>query len=76
MNEHNSEHGEFANIAENPLRELGERKREERGLRRAAAVNAVTMARSHAGRHEEPYSQSDADTIMAITELLDRVAGL
>lgn len=45
-----------------------------RGLRRAIAVNAVVMAREHADRASEPFSQSDADVIMYITELLDKVA--
>jgi len=45
-----------------------------RGLRRALAVNAVVMAREHANRAKEPFSQQDADVIMYITELLDKVA--
>lgn len=53
-----------------------EERRRLRAIRRAAAINVVTLARSHAGRQEEMYSQSDADVIMAIMELLDRVAGL
>jgi hypothetical protein len=53
--------------------EADERKRL-RAIRRAAALNAVHTARFHAGRHEELYTQSDADVIMAIMELLDRVA--
>ena len=44
-----------------------------RGLRRALAINAVQMAREHANRGAEPFTQSDADVIMAITELLDKV---
>jgi hypothetical protein len=48
---------------------------QQRGLRRALAVNAVLMARDHAGRTSEPVSQQDADVIMYITELLDKVAG-
>jgi peroxiredoxin len=46
-----------------------------RSLRRAAAVNAVVMAREHAQRALEPFTQSDADVIMAIMELLEKVAG-
>jgi hypothetical protein len=45
-----------------------------RGLRRAIAINAVTLAKEHAGREKEPYSQQEADVIMAITELLDKVS--
>ena len=48
---------------------------QQRGLRRAIAVNAVLMARDHAERTSEPVSQADADVIMYITELLDKVAG-
>jgi hypothetical protein len=47
---------------------------QQRGLRRAIAVNAVVMAREHANRTHEPFTQSDADVIMYITELLDKVA--
>lgn len=50
-------------------------KLEQRAERRAAALNAVDLARRHANRNEEPYSQSEADVIMVIMELLDRVAG-
>jgi hypothetical protein len=32
------------------------------------------MAREHADRSSEPFSQNEADVIMAITELLDKVA--
>lgn len=59
-----------------PPRPVTENKWDLRAVRRAAALNVVTLARSHAGRHEEMYSQDDADVIMAIMELLDRVAGL
>jgi hypothetical protein len=47
---------------------------QQRGLRRAIAINAVVMAREHADRSSEPFSQNEADVIMAITELLDKVA--
>jgi hypothetical protein len=47
---------------------------QQRGLRRAIAVNGVVMARDHAGRATEPFTQSDADVIMYIIELLDKVA--
>lgn len=46
----------------------------QRGYRRAVAVNAVMMAREHAERASEPVTQQDADVIMYITELLDKVA--
>jgi hypothetical protein len=47
---------------------------QQRGLRRAISINAVVMAREHAGRAKEPFSQQEADVIMAITELLDKVS--
>jgi hypothetical protein len=47
---------------------------QQRGLRRAIAINAVVMAREHAGRGKEPFSQQEADVIMAVTELLDKVS--
>lgn len=47
---------------------------QQRGLRRALAINAVQMARDHAGRGKEPFSQQEADVVMAITELLDKVS--
>jgi hypothetical protein len=47
---------------------------QQRGLRRAIAINAVVMAREHAERATEPFTQSDADVVMYITELLDKVA--
>ena len=58
-----------------PIKALGEERRRLRSIRRAIAINAVTTAREHAGNSDDPYSQSDADVIMAIIELLDRVAG-
>jgi hypothetical protein len=61
---------EFAEISNGKAREV-----QQRGLRRAIAVNAVVMARDHADRATEPFSQADADVIMYITELLDKVAG-
>jgi hypothetical protein len=47
---------------------------QQRGLRRALAINGVQLAREHAGRGKEPFSQQEADVIMAITELLDKVS--
>lgn len=61
--------------ASKEVAEAAARKVSLRSLRRAAAVNAVVMAREHANRASEPFSQSDADVIMYITELLDKVAG-
>jgi hypothetical protein len=61
---------EFANISSTATIEV-----QQRGLRRAIAINAVVMARDHAQRSAEPFSQADADVIMYITELLDKVAG-
>jgi hypothetical protein len=61
---------EFAEISNGKAREV-----QQRGLRRAIAVNAVVMARDHASRSTEPFSQAEADVIMYITELLDKVAG-
>ena len=46
-----------------------------RSIRRAIAINAVEAARDHRGERDEPVTQADADTIVAIMELLDRVAG-
>jgi hypothetical protein len=46
-----------------------------RSIRRAIAINAVETARDHRGERDEPVTQADADTIVAIMELLDRVAG-
>ena len=66
---------EFQRIAEDPLKEVANERRRLRSIRRAIAINAVTTAREHAGTNGDPYSQSDADVIMAIMELLDRVAG-
>jgi len=46
-----------------------------RSIRRAIAINAVEAAREHRGERDDPFNQSDADTVVAIMELLDRVAG-
>jgi hypothetical protein len=47
---------------------------EQRSLRRQAAINAVDLARQHRVQAEPLFTQSEADVIMAIMELLDRVA--
>ena len=65
----NDMHDNFDDISK-----VADERKRLRAIRRAVAINAVTTARTHGGRHEEPYSQSDADVIMAIMELLDRVA--
>jgi hypothetical protein len=64
-----SDPNDFSEISNGAARNV-----QQRSLRRALAVNAVTMAREHAERGGEPFTQSDADVIMYITELLDRVA--
>jgi hypothetical protein len=60
---------QFDDISNGAKREV-----QQRGLRRAIAINAVVMAREHAKRGSDPFSQQDADVIMYITELLDKVA--
>ena len=50
------------------------RKVAQRGERRAAAVNAVDLARRHRDTDVGLFSQAEADTIMYITELLDKIA--
>jgi hypothetical protein len=59
----------FDDISNGAKREV-----QQRGLRRAIAINAVVMAREHANRAGDPFTQQDADVIMYITELLDKVA--
>jgi hypothetical protein len=58
----------FADIGGDKARSV-----ELRAMRRAAAINAVQMAREHGKRANDLFTQADADTIMLITELLDRV---
>ena len=65
---------DFDNIGDDRIKEVADERKRLRAIRRAFAINAVTTAREHGGRSEEPYSQSDADVIMAIMELLDRVS--
>jgi hypothetical protein len=62
---------EFTDISNGAARAV-----QQRGLRRALAINAVAMAREHAERAGEPFSQSEADVVMYITELLDKVANV
>jgi hypothetical protein len=65
----------FDRIPEEQLREVTNQRIEQRAQRRAAAINAVQLSREHGGQGADPFSQNDADVIMAIMELLDRVAG-
>jgi hypothetical protein len=60
---------------EDAIGSAGTAKVAQRGLRRALAINAVQMAREHADRGTDHFTQADADVVMYITELLDRVAG-
>jgi hypothetical protein len=46
-----------------------------RSLRRAAAINAVLLARSHAGSDGKDITPQESDIVVAIIELLDKVAG-
>jgi hypothetical protein len=46
-----------------------------RGLRRAIAINAVTMAREQGGKEKEPWTTEESDILVAIMELLEKVAG-
>jgi hypothetical protein len=69
-------HKEFDNIAEGTIKEHERTRREQRGWRRAAAINAVQMARDHAGKSDnDAYSGEDSDVVFMIVELLDKVAG-
>lgn len=54
--------------------EMAKQRVEQRSLRRQAAVNAVDLARRHKNTDVGVFTQSEADVIMAIMELLDRVA--
>lgn len=64
---------DFSNIADGTKREIHNN---QRGTRRAIATNAVQSARFHAGRSDEQWTQSDADILVAIMELLDKVAAV
>jgi hypothetical protein len=46
-----------------------------RGQRRAVAINAVQMAREQGGRGKETWTTEESDILVAIMELLDKVAG-
>jgi hypothetical protein len=70
MTEHNDPNA-FTDISNGAARAV-----QQRSLRRAAAVNVVVLAREHAERAGEPFTQADADVIMYITELLDKVASM
>jgi hypothetical protein len=76
--EYNPEQGldeAIATAITNPLRQSASFRIRQRGLRRAIATNAVQMAREHRGDANEPFTTDDADTLVAIMDLLDRVAG-
>lgn len=61
---------------DHPLRKVVDERRALRGIRRAAAVNAVQLARSHAGRtNDNPYTNEESDILVAVMDLLDKVAG-
>lgn len=70
-------HKEFDGIGDAAIKEQHDKtRREQRGWRRAAAINAVQMARSHAGKNDnDAYSGEDGDVVVMIMELLDKVAG-
>jgi hypothetical protein len=46
-----------------------------RGQRRAVAINAVQMAREQGGRGKETWTTEESDILVAIMDLLDKVAG-
>ena len=54
--------------------EMARHRVHQRSERRAAAVNAVDLARRHKSEDVGLFTQSEADVIMAIMELLDRIA--
>lgn len=61
---------------DHPLRKVVDERRALRGMRRATAVNAVQLARSHAGRtNEDQFTPEESDILIAVMDLLDRVAG-
>jgi hypothetical protein len=64
----------FDNIAEAPLQRITEQRRAYRSERRLAAIAAIQMARDHGGRSKQPFIALDADALIAVMELLDRVA--
>jgi hypothetical protein len=70
-------HKEFDTIGDAAVKEQHDKmKREQRGWRRAAAINAVQMARDHAGKSDnDAYSGEESDVVVMIMELLDKVAG-
>jgi hypothetical protein len=56
------------------LEKTAKKRIEARSHRRALAINAVDTARAHAGRHDGGWTLPDSDTVIAIMDLLDRVA--
>jgi hypothetical protein len=70
-------HREFDTIGDAVVKEQHDKtRREQRSWRRAAAMNAVQMARVHAGKSDnDAYSGEESDIVVAIMDLLDKVAG-
>ena len=69
----------FENIADNSeVNSLHEEMiHNQRGWRRAMAVNAVQLARSHARKSDnDHYSAEESDILVMIMELLDKVSAL
>lgn len=64
----------FDHIADDTRAKHTEMQLNQRATRRAIAINAVVMARTHAGRHEEMFSPEDSDILVGIMNLLDKVA--
>lgn len=68
-------HIRFDTIGAEVGKEHERTQREQRGWRRAAAMNAVQMARVHAGKSDnDAYSGDESDILFAIVELLEKVA--
>lgn len=59
---------------EKAISTMGKTRVRDRGTRRALATNSVQAARAHAGRGNEPWTTGDSDILVAVMELLDRVA--
>jgi hypothetical protein len=64
----------FDDIADAKIQEVAEERRKQRSLRRAAAMNAIQLARSHAERNGGDFSPEESDILVAIMDLLDKVA--
>jgi hypothetical protein len=57
------------------VRDIASKRLSERSQRRAAAINAVVMAREQGGHADHPWSNEESDIIVAIMDLLEKVAG-